>query len=208
MSISIRSKDLNRLLAGLDNAATIIGRAGYRAINKVARKYNTHSLRAIVGKIALSRAYVQSRMSLSLATATNQVAVISARRRPTTLARFNSKQLTRSAPNAKGDALRNISAGRKQAGISVKVKRDGSRKQMRGAFFIPLNAGKDEGGNGMGVFIREGKGKKDFRHLYGPSVDQLFRGMIPELEPVIGQELRDALEKQTRFELTKAIGRL
>ena len=55
----------------------------------------------------------------------------------------------------------------------------------------------------MGVFIRTGTGKKDIKHRYGPSVDQLFRGVIKDVAPDVQAELEAALIRQANYEFSK-----
>lgn len=209
MSYKIRASDVNRITRGIISSASAAERATYRVINRVAQKTLTASRREIVSQVSLTAAYVRERMDLSLANPGRMFAVITARRRPTRLATYGARQLTRAAKTAKGDVMRSIAAGRKQAGVSVKVKRaGGGRKQMRGAFFIPLRRGRgDLGANGMGVFIRTGTGRDAIKHLYGPSVDQVFRSVADRAVPKVMQELRDELKKQTAYEVRKAIGK-
>lgn len=233
MSFKISTRDLERMLGGLENSADVVSRSNYRAINKVANKTFTRSRRDVVSKVTLTQSYVRERMDMVPATAAKPTAIISARRRPTRLATYGARQLVRRANQKRitksgggmrggrgarglwgtqagtGDRLRGIPAGSVQAGASVKVKRSGNRKRMPGAFFLPLRRGAGKlGGNGMGVFIRTGKGKADIKHLYGPSVDQIFRGFIKDKEAEIAQELREAIAKQTEYEVRKAVKRL
>lgn len=156
--------------------------AGRDAANDVARTVITQASRDISRRYNLPASYVRDQFRLQLAE-TDQVAVVGARIRNVRLARFDSRQLTAAAPRAKGDKLRKIAKGRKQAGISVKVLRDGGRKNMPGAFFIPLMSGRNAGGNGLGVFIRTGSGQKDIRHLTGPSPHQAFKFWIAQKRP-------------------------
>ena len=73
---------------------------------------------------------------------------------------------------------------------------------------IPLQMGVDSGGNGMGVFVREGKGRKAIRHLYGPSVNQLFSGVVVEIEEPLKQMLEDDLMKEVADEMRAVVGAL
>ena len=61
------------------------------------------------------------------------------------------------------------------------------------------------GGNGLGVFTRTGRGRNAIKHAYGPSVDQVFRGVIRDIESEIGLDLREAILKQTEYEVRKAL---
>ena len=200
--IKVDTAQLEALARRFGLAGEQVAKVQSRAINRVAEKANTRSRRAIVSQVALTDNYVRDRMSLSKATESRPVAVIAARRRATTLATYGAKQITASARRAKGDARRGIAAGRKQAGISVLVGRAKGRKKMAGAFFMPLRAGNEAGGNGMGVFIRQGG---TIVHKYGPSVDQVFRGVINDIVPDVTAELEIEMTRLAVLEVKKAI---
>lgn len=202
--IKVDTSQLETLARRFGLAGEQVARVQSRAINRVAEKAYTRSRRAIVSQVALTDTYVRDRMSLSKATESRPVAIISARRRATTLATYGARQITASAKRAKGDPRRGISAGRKQAGISVLVGRAKGRKKMSSAFFMPLRAGKEAGGNGMGVFVREGRNGEPI-HLYGPSVDQVFRGVIDDIVPDVIAELETEMTRLAVLEVKKAI---
>jgi len=174
--------------------------AGYRAANVTGRKVITDTKRAIasqLSQLSLTQREIAEVMSMSNAIRDNPTAVVKVRKSPMRLARYGARQLTAKAKRAKGDALRGIAAGRKQAGVSVKVAR-GARKKMRGAFLVPLRAGNVSGGNGMGVFVRQGK---EIIHLYGPSQYQLFRRLIAEGKTNIQKILRANYASELRYAL-------
>ncbi len=178
-----------------------VQRAAYRSINQVATKVQTDAVRTVASQLNLTVAYVRDKFALEKASRQNLLAVVKAGMRPIGLERFGATQLVAKASRAKGDVSRAIPAGRKQAGVSVKVSKTGARKKMPGAFLIPMRAGTEAGGNGKGVFIRTGKGRGDIKHLYGPSPDQLFRRYREENLPDIQRMLADAYASQLRFEL-------
>lgn len=171
--------------------------AGYRAANVTGRKVITDTKRDIASQLSLTQREIAEVMSMSNAIRDNPTAVVKVRKSPMRLARYGARQLTAKASRAKGDALRGIAAGRKQAGVSVKVAR-GARKKMRGAFLVPLRAGNVSGGNGMGVFVRQGK---EIIHLYGPSQYQLFRRLIAEGKTNIQKILRANYASELRYAL-------
>lgn len=176
-------------------------RAAFRAVNSVTAKVTTMARRDIASEINLPQSYIAEQMRVAKATPAVPVAVIRMRMRAVRLARFAAAQITKAAPRAKGDARRGITKGRKQAGVTVKVARKGGRKTMRGAFLMPLRAGKTDGGNGMGVFVRTGRGRDAIKHRYGPSPDQLFRRWRTQAAPDIQRMLLKAYQSQLRYEL-------
>lgn len=199
MSLTIDKRQVSlarKFIRGTINAAE---KAQFRAVNRVASKFRTASSKAIRDQVRLPASYVNENLTINQkATERNPTAVISGRKRPTRLARYGAKQLARAAGSARGDRLRGIPSGKKQAGVSVSVSRQGGRKKMRGAFLLPLkNAGV------MGVFVRTGSGKKDIEHLYGPSVDQVFRGVRDELKPEISKDLVKEYRAQLRYAIQK-----
>lgn len=158
-------------------------RAAFRSVNKIAAKANTQVKRTIASQVMLPASYVADKLSLQQANLNNPTAIITGRRRPTTLASYGAK------------LLRNG----KKPGVSVKVSRQGPRKVLKKAFLLTLKAGA-EAGSAQGVFMRVG-GK--LKHLYGPSVDQLFRRIKDEISPQIVMDLSDAFFKQLDYELQR-----
>lgn len=242
--VRVDASELEAAARQIGIAADVLERTVYRAINTVAAKAMTRTRREIVSQVNLTQTYVRERIALRKAGKGDLTAVVSARKRATRLATYAARQVTKAvkapkdlSPEArakymaklKGDKLRGIAAGRKQAGISVSVKRGGGRKIMAGGFMVPLRAGKVDGGNGMGVFIRtggernkrdviaqeiyHGKGSKrpravesgDVRHLYGPSVDQVMKGVINDMAPDVQAELEAAIARQAGYEFEKAL---
>lgn len=143
-------------------------RAAVTAVNRTVVEAQTDATSEMEGRVNLPASYVRGKLRIVRATVSNPAGAVAIRRRAIRLARFGAQQLSEPAPRAKGDRLRGIPKGRKQGGISVQVSK--GRKVKRSAFMLPLL-----NGNGMGVFVRTGPGRKDVKHLYGPSPDQLFR---------------------------------
>lgn len=208
--ITVKGDGLQRLQRSLRAVAGESVTATMRAVNYAAKRARTEASRQIRDQINLPARYVNENLKIEFkATRARLRSVISARTRPTRLARYGAKQLTRKAKGpAKGDPLRGIASGRKQAGVSVSVKRGGSRRKMRKAFLVPLRRGRMPGEtSNMGVFIRTGRGKKDIKHLYGPSVDQLFRRIREELAPSIRIDLASEYARQMDLLTGKLGGR-
>jgi hypothetical protein len=191
-------EQLRRAARDIRNIPSASQRAGYRAVNTVLGKVETQSRRYIAGQINLPQSYIRELTRTTKASQNSTAAYIRMRIRAVRLARFDARQLTTPAPRAKGDPRRGIPAGRKRAGVSVKVGRKGGRKIMRGAFLMPLRAGAIGGANGMGVFVRDAGG---LRHRYGPSPDQIFRRWRSEAAPDIRAMLAQAYISQLRYEL-------
>lgn len=175
--------------------------AAVAAVNRTVLEVRETATSEMQGRVNLPPSYIRGKLRLVRATANNPTGAVAIRRRAIRLARFGAQQLSIAAPRARGDRLRGIPKGFKQRGISVQVRR--GRKRLNRAFFLPLMAGAEPGGNGMGIFIRTGPGRKDVEHLWGPSPDQLFRAwrddnirrVQGQLSAHFGAELQRTLRK-------------
>lgn len=171
-----------------------------RAINTVARDSRVTASRRMQQLVNLPKSYFNpsaKRFYVSKqATRGDMTAVITAKARPTSLARY-------------------VTSGKlNQRGVTVSVT-PGKTETMKTAFLIQLPAGKgpiDTASNmGLAIRLREGdsltnkryvkKMQKGLYLLYGPSIDQLFlartgtragKGVATDMEP----EILDDLEEQ------------
>lgn len=163
-----------------------------RSVNAVVPKAFDLSVERITGQVALTPAYVRSRLYISQrATTTDPMAVISGRVRSTQLRRYQGTQLYTKAK---------IPGKKRLAGVSVKVKAGGSTKVLKHAWIIKLKYGDADAKLGLtrGIAQRTGPGRNDFRILYGPSVDQVFRDVKDEIRPDVQQMLADEWIKQMK----------
>ncbi len=201
MTFKINATEIKAASKRVRGTVSAIKKAEYRTVNAVASKNRTAGSKAIRNEIKLPAEYVNKRLYVSKkATLNNAEAIITGRKRPTRLATYGAKQLLKAAGGAKGDSLRSIGSGKKQAGVSVRVRRSEGRKKYRKAFLLPL-----ESGNGMGMFIRFGSGKKDIRHMYGPSVDMVWRDVKEDLRPKIRRDLSTEFSRQLAYLLGKEV---
>lgn len=198
--MKIQSSGLKSARSTMKGMGGVLAKAQMRAVNKAASTARTEGSKAIRDDVRLSAKYVNQNLVIKdKATRQKHKAIVSGRVRPTRLARYGAKQLTRKAKtSAAGDPVRGIPAGRKQAGVSVAVSKSGRRKKMRNAFLVPLRSA----GN-MGVFIRTGSGKNNIKHLYGPSVSQVFTDVRETIEPTALFEMSREFRRQIRLELTR-----
>lgn len=160
-------------LNDLDSLNADINKWAMQATNRTAERFRTVSQRQMQEEIAFSAAYLRSRLTVSRkATQASLEAVISGRDRPTSLARF----VTRGK------------VGRGQSGVDLTVK-PGKGQHLAGAFLINLR----NGNRGLAVRLAPGKTLANSRRakklannlylLYGPSVDQVFKGVAEEIGP-------------------------
>jgi hypothetical protein len=167
------------------------------AINTVAERSGRKLLRdEIVRQVAFPAGYVNNeRLSLRKAYNENLEAVLTARQRPTSLARF----------------ARAGSVANRAGGVAVAVK-PGKVRRMPSAFLIRLRAGatlSDENFN-LGLAIRLKPGDRIINKreqaavqlghnlylLYGPSVDQVFRDVAADKAPEIAEKVGDEFLRQ------------
>lgn len=171
------------------------------AVNDAARSGYAQAGREIVRQVAFPARYVtgkSGRMQISqFATSANLEARITARARPTSLARFNkgSKRIGQ------------------RGGVRVEVK-PGSVQRLPGAFLIKLRAGRGDGENfNVGVAVRTKNGRpppgykplpigKNLWLLYGPSVQQVLYsertrgGVAAQITPDIEKKLEAEFWRQ------------
>lgn len=190
----IEARGLRDFKTLLDRAPEATHRAAALALNHGARRGVTQGKREIARQVNLSQKYIGERLGVArFATPTTLEAVIAGRARPTSLWRFAGRQLSRK--------------GRK-AGVSVRVK-PGRTAAMRRAFVMKLRrGGASADGFNVGIAIRlkpgdswEGVEKPVSNEpglylLYGPSIDQVFDDVAPELAPGLSREMDNEFHRQ------------
>lgn len=205
-------------LAGLNGEE--FGRAALTVVNQVIDETYELARPRMIRTINLTDSYVRDRMYVEYATNPNNVkGAIVAAGAPTVLAHYDSQQTLRDVnwsndrilamgktfgpwpgwTKRTGDARRGVAPNLKVKGMSVEVTR-GARKPIENAFYMPLR-----NGNGMGLFTREGDGKKNYKHRYGPSVYQLFSFVAKGLVDEVGENLETQLADEAERLLQKAM---
>lgn len=171
----------------------VVDRAAQLSINSVATRSGlTLIRRSIYDDIAFPKDYLTTeRLGVTKkASVQNLEAVITARHRPTSLARF-----------AQGQAL----GSRARIGVRVKVSRAGGTTLLRNAWLTRLK----NGNIGLAVRLKPGESlqNKNAPHrywlvpdrvalLYGPSVDQVFRHVSEDTAPQIGNMVNEEFLRQ------------
>lgn len=207
-----------------DLSADEFGRAALTVVNQVIDDTYELARPRMLRTLNLTDRYVQDRMRVEHATDPNRVkgAIVAsgARNDMTILARYNSQQTLRDVnwsndrilamgkqfgkwpgwTKRTGDASRGVPVNQKVRGMTVEVTR-GVRKPIENAFYMPL-----KNDNGMGLFTREGDGKKNYKHRYGPSVYQMFsfvaKGLVDEVGDAMETQLADEAERLLQKALT------
>lgn len=180
MSVEISANLFDELDDYFERMPGVADHAAQLAINDTARGAAMQLARQqMMEEINFTPAYLKERLSIEKYAKRNDLeAIISGRDRPTSLARF--------ATNARAGQRGNI---------RVEVEK-GSTKVLKKAFILNLKSGN------LGLAIRLAPGEKlmnknlpvDVNYstlgngvvlLYGPSVDQVFRGVASDIQPEV-----------------------
>jgi hypothetical protein len=201
MAITIQQRGLEEAIRTVRRIPGALTKASVKAVNQTAREARKFTAQAVYDSVMLKKADINQRLSVNKATRSNTKAALTAHARPRLLASYGAR--VRTAPvkhprRSKGYAQLGIPPGRKMAGVSVKVKRSGSRKLMRPAFLLVLRS------NNIGLAVRTGRGRDDYEIRYGPSVAQVVSWNDDEIEAFIGEGLSRTFEAQ----LVQALERL
>lgn len=199
MTVRIELRGLDSVERYFEQAPAVARDALKFAVNGAARFGARRASEEIRKQVRFSRTYLgdaskpDSRLRISqVAKGGDLTAVITARRRPTSLARF-----------ATGTPTFGRSRGR---GPRVKIKPGSGYKTIKNGFFLRLRAGAsnlDRFNTGLAVRIRAGEmlrnrnkglvglqpfGKdKNLYLLYGPSVDQVFQTVRQDIAPATAE---------------------
>lgn len=190
--------DIDEFIAAQPAAARTSARI---AINSVtARRAVPRLRRAMREEVNFPKGYLEDPDRFGQtkkATDADLSASITARFRPTSLARFTQDSQE---------------GARRTGGVRVKVNASGGAKRIDGAFFVRLRRGSDasDGFNvGLAIRLKPGqtiRGRKkggqgiqlapDLYLLYGPSVDQVFRQTSVAESPAIADDLQREFVRQ------------
>lgn len=190
--------DIDEFLSAQPEAARTAARI---AINDVtSRKAVPRMRRAMREEVNFPPGYLEDPERFGQtkkATNADLTATVTARFRPTSLARF-----------AQGSP----EGARRTGGVNVKVNAGGGAKRIGGAFFVRLRRGRDtqDGFNlGLALRLKPGQtilGRKkgaqgiqlapNLYLLYGPSVDQIFRQVSVAESPMVAEELQREFVRQ------------
>lgn len=186
--------------------ASALSKATSDALNSTVDTTYELARKRITADVNIADDYLRRRMEVDHATPTKNSATITATgdpKRMTRLAHYQAQMVvvprkTTTPSRAKGSIL-NLGPGVKQGGVKVNVMRPA---HLGSAFMLPLKAGNAQGEK-LGVFIRDGKRLK---HLYGPSVYQLFRYQAEQLNDEVAEDLRENLLAQVSDQIKGALG--
>lgn len=177
MTVRVLATGLDDVAKFFEDLPDIAEQAAVYAINDTAERQGLTAIRREMRKeIDFPAGYLETpdRMRVSKRASKGSLeAIVTARDRPTSLARFAPGQ---TAQNTRG------------RGVRVKISKTGGVKNMRGAFVIDLK----NGNRGVAVRLKPGAQlrnssgaravgiAKNLYLLYGPSVDQVFSGVIDQ----------------------------
>ncbi len=204
MPAKITAVDLNLVAEYLEQQPEIARTAAKLSVNDTTRGYVPRAKKEMNSQVAFPSGYLnEDRFGIrKLATEADLTATISARHRPTSLARFAGGQTA-------GTATR-------RGGIRVRVNTGGA-KFLKGAFFVNLRRGRDtsDGFNlGLAIRLKPGQTLRGRRKgtsgvlladnlalLYGPSVDQVFNDVANADSPEIAERLeREFIRQYVRLQ--------
>ncbi|AAQ63355.2 hypothetical protein Nazgul55 [Burkholderia phage BcepNazgul] len=199
MSIEIVAEGLGEFRDYVDRLPDISQQAAMIAINQTAQRTALPLARTEIGEqVNFPDNYLKDDSRLGVtkkATRNDLEAVIGARQRPTSLARFAEPgQTTKST---------------RKGGVSVVVK-PGRTKQFKRGFLVRLRAGKTltEDKYNLGLAVRLSPGEtlhatdgatklsNNVYLLYGPSVDQVFRTVADDITTEVLDALADEFLRQ------------
>ena len=190
MSYEYDAPGLEALEQRMRLAPKVADQAAMRTINYGADLARRESSKQIRSELNFTAGYLNSDDRLAVvsrATSADGEAVLRARDRPTSLARFR-----------KGPPQ----YGRRARAVRVKVGKRGGTSVMDRAFDIRLRRGNsgELGNDGIAVRLRPGEtlenkrsgaaGKGGFVVLYGPSVGQAARGVFDDILPGVSDDMR------------------
>jgi hypothetical protein len=192
MSVSIFANALDDMRAYFEQLPDVAEQAAVLALNDVATREGYSLITQTMSKQTnFPKGYLKSRLNVvRKATRGSLEVAIRGRDRATSLARFAEGQ---SPANTRG------------RGVRVKIK-PGQQRLLRKAFLVSLR----NGNTGLAVRLKEGETLEHSQAavqlannlylLYGPSVDQVFRGVAEETAPVLtGQVSRQFLRQFARL---------
>lgn len=194
-------------IAGLDaieklfkGADSLVTSAAADAINdsiEFARRLEVKSTRNEFNPSAFTLGYLNERIAVRhKASPGNLEGVVTARDRPTSLARFSNSQRA---------------FGRQRRSPRVRVKRSSANQPVRGAFFVRLRKGSaaitaENSNVGLAVRLAPGEVISNKRNmvpfgggvylLYGPSVGQIARTGFPSILPEVSERLSNSFMRQ------------
>lgn len=190
MRVTVVATGLEDIGSFFENAPAIAGKAARMAVNDTASRQGMKAIKdKMLDEIAFPSGYLnKDRLAVTKRATNNDLeAIITGRKRATSLARF---------------ATSGAIPGMRSNGVTVQVKK-GNSVRMRRAFLVRLKRGaslsEDNYNVGLAVRLMPGEtlGNKKSTHkswlvpgrvalLYGPSVDQVFRTVADDVAPKLG----------------------
>lgn len=200
MTVQIKLRGLPDVEKYFSQIPAIAKEAARLTVNDGAKWGARRASEAIRAQVAFSRTYIgdasnaNARLRIKrVARGDDLEAVLAARDRPTSMARF---------------ATGTPTFGKRSRGPRVKVKAGGSSKTISKGFFIRLRSGADGELGNIGLAIRLKKGErirnkrqmvafgKGLALLYGPSVAQIFNTVRDDISGDIGTHLQTEFFRQ------------
>lgn len=200
MSARITAVNLLDITDYLGSRPAVARKAARLSINDTSRRAVPGFRKEMLAEVNFPPGYLEGdRFGVTKQATDNDLeAAITARQRPTSLARF-----------AQGQSFE---GARRTGGVNVRVNRGGGSKRIKGAFFVRLRRGRDtQDGFNLGLAIRLKPGDRlrgrrkggagvmlapDLYILQGPSVDQVFREVSVAGSPKVADDLVKEFTRQ------------
>lgn len=190
--------EVRRALASIPGRAR---RAFSNAMNRAGRFGRTEAIRMIGGQVNFPTRYLQQRMELLRARASDLSVTIRARKRDTLLSRFPHQQLYATTGGAlRGGRFVKTRTTRRKAGIAVSVK-SGRSEVLRGGFLVRLKRGKESGAGAIGIAVRRKGAARAFDVLHSTSVHHAFSDFLSEVTVVASRRFNDEIRIELDREL-------
>lgn len=203
MSARITAVNLLDITEYMESRPQKARKAARMAVNDTTQRKAMPQFRvAMRDQVAFPTGYLEdkSRFAVTkLATDADLSATVTARQRPTSLARF-----------AVGGV--NFEGARRRGAVNIRVNRGGGAQKISGAFFVRLRRGRDTGDGfnvGLALRLKPGqvlRGRKkgasgvtlapNLYLLQGPSVDQVFRDVSVSESPKVADQLLKEFTRQ------------
>ncbi|ADE14175.1 conserved hypothetical protein [Nitrosococcus halophilus Nc 4] len=199
MAITLQGRGLGETLQTVRQMPTRLARTRTRAINRTAREGKKFTAQKVFESVNLKKSDINKRLKVEKATRSRPEAKLTAGFRPRLLSRFGARARTQRVKHperSQGFPRFGIPPGRKFAGVSVKVKRGGSRARLPGGFLLELKTS-----GAVGLAVRTGRGPQAYKVLHGPSVHQVVGWHEEAIEAFIREDLARTFDEEWAKEL-------
>lgn len=199
-ALTIQGRGLGETLKRVRQMPNRLARARKQAINRTARNAEKFTAKKVYDSVNIPKSDIIGGLDVIRATRVRPEATLKASPHRRLLYRFKSRVVTARAKHpsrSKGFAQFGVQPGRKFHGVSVQIRRGGTRARLPGGFLLELR------NHAIGLAVRKGKGKKAYKVLHGPSVHQVVRWNAEDIQAFIRQDLARTFDEEWGKELER-----